>query len=185
MHLLLDSRAKSNNSRFTSAQTEDLIELREIFNNAADSPSEKVSPPVPGPSLKKSRSRHSLAKIKSVHALIKRKMSKYLSRHKPSTPPKAADATQPAKNEELGTVVKTPNVGPHAHFKPTKEDLRRNLLSDKEPEEGGYDSDAKVLNDVAKQIGGKSPSKRPSVHDIQWTPSLARCVKLLLSWKLN
>lgn len=180
----LQGRVRSN-SRFTSAQTEDLIELREIFNNAADSTAETVPPTDMGHDLKKSRSRHSLAKIKSVHALIKRKMSRDLGRHKSMTPLKGADSTQPGHDDEPGTVVKTPNVGHHAHFKPTKEDLRKNLLSDKDPEEGGYDSDAKVLNDVAKQVGGKSPSKRPSVHDIQWSPSFERYVKLRLSYRLN
>jgi hypothetical protein len=52
--------------------------------------------------------------------------------------------------------------------------LRKDLLSDKKPEEGGYDSDAEMLDDIAKNIGKKSPGKRPSIHSIDWNHSTGR-----------
>ncbi|KAF2183331.1 hypothetical protein K469DRAFT_728094 [Zopfia rhizophila CBS 207.26] len=168
---LLPNRVSSHGSRFTSARSEDLNELRQIFDNAADPDSKETSSKkshrlhFAGPSI------HSLHKMKSMHALIKRKFSRDLSREKSITHLKDARAKHVAINQEADTVLKVPIDGPNLQFKITKDDLRKDLLSDKKPEEGGYDSDAEVLDDIARKIGKKTPSKRTSLHSIDWTPS--------------
>jgi hypothetical protein len=175
---LLPKRPPSQNSHFTSARTDELHELRQIFENAKD---DEPKPPTPHKLGRGHFSRpsvyslHSLHKMKSMHSIIRRKFSKDLSKH-----PSCSNVKQgggPRKNGQSDvndTVLKQPNDGPNPQLKITKDDLRKDLLSDKKPDEGGYDSDAEVLDDIAKNIGKKSPGKRPSVHSIEWTPSTTR-----------
>ncbi|KAF2261460.1 hypothetical protein CC78DRAFT_355595 [Lojkania enalia] len=171
---LLSNQCGSNGSRFTSARSEDLHELRQIFNNATD----------PGPTeatLAKSHharakrpsvySLHSLHRVKSVHAFLKRKLSINSPKTDTDQTPKSNGNQKDEIASDPDTVIKSPRDGPVLQLKLTKDDLRRDLFSDKKPAEGGYDSDAEVLDDVARNIGKKTPSKRPSVHSIDWTPS--------------
>ncbi|KAF2796459.1 hypothetical protein K505DRAFT_347907 [Melanomma pulvis-pyrius CBS 109.77] len=172
---LLPKRPDSQGSRFTSARSEDLHELRQIFNSAKDSEDSKHSSrtkshrsPFARPSM---YSLHSLHKMKSLHALIKRKFSRDLSRTKSNTQLRESSPKKEHMIEEPDTVVKVPRDGPNLQLKITKDDLRKDLLSDKKPEEGGYDPDAEMLDDIARNIGKKPPSKRPSIHSIDWTSS--------------
>ncbi|KAF2642309.1 hypothetical protein P280DRAFT_396540 [Massarina eburnea CBS 473.64] len=169
---LLPKNTPSQNSQFTSAQSEELHELRQIFNNAS------ADVPNPTPPAKAGRTRfikpsvyslHSLHKMKSMHSMIRRKFSKDLSKktsganvHSPGAKKNAA--------ADPDTVLKQSNDGPNLQLKITKDDLRKDLLSDKNPDEGGYDPDAEVLDDIAKNIVKKTP-KRPSIHSIDWSPS--------------
>jgi hypothetical protein len=176
---LLPKRNGSQASRFTSARSEELHELRQIFESATDNGSKENSPartPRPRFSRPSIYSLHSLYKIKSVGALIKRKMSKDLSRSSPATQPKSVQMQTYLSTVEPDTVVKVPRGGPNVQLKITKSDLRRDLLSDKQPDEGGYDPDAEVLDDVARQVGKRASLKRPSLHSIEWTSSPARFV---------
>ncbi|KAF2737252.1 hypothetical protein EJ04DRAFT_488215 [Polyplosphaeria fusca] len=167
---LLLKRPGSSASRFTSALSEDLHELRQIFDSAQHVKATENSPPklgirIPRPSI------HSLHRVKSVQAFIKRKLSKDLTS---STPPSRLGDSGKQKiteTEDVDTMIKVPRHGPNLELKITKNDLRKDLLSDKKPADGGYDSDAEVLDDLARNIGKKSPSKRPSIHSIDWTPS--------------
>lgn len=176
---LLQKRIGSQGSRFTSARSEDLHELREIFNNAKDPSSKETSP------TKSYRSRftrssayslRSLHRIKSVHALVKRKLSKDLPKSSPNAQVKSGEIKNNNADKELDTVIKMPRDQPNLQLKITKADLRKDLLSDKKPEEGGYDADAEILDDVAKKMGKRTPSKRPSIHSIDWTSSPSRFV---------
>jgi hypothetical protein len=179
---LLPKRQDSEGSRFTSARSEDLHELQQIFDHAKDRSSKDTSPD------KTPRSRfmrpsinslHSLQKVKSVHALIKRRLSKDLSKTTPtSTPKKSKTAKEKHEDVEVDTVIRVARDGPNLQLKITKSDLKKDLLSDKKPDEGGYDSDAEVLSDVARKISKKSPSKRTSIHSIDWkTSSPSRSVR--------
>ncbi|KAF2653171.1 hypothetical protein K491DRAFT_718299 [Lophiostoma macrostomum CBS 122681] len=171
---LLPKRQDSDGSRFTSARSEDLHELQQIFDHAEDRNSKETSPD------KTPRSRfmrpsinslHSLQKVKSVHALIKRRLSKDLSKTTPTSTPKSKSDMDRRQDVDDDTVIKVARDGPNLQLKITKSDLRKDLLSDKKPDEGGYDSDAEVLDDVAKRIAKKSPSKRTSIHSIDWKTS--------------
>ena len=73
-----------------------------------------------------------------------------------------------------GTVVKQLKDGTNQQLQITKDDLRKDLLSDKKPDEGGYDSDAEALDEIANNIGKKSPIKRASIHSIDWTTTTGR-----------
>jgi hypothetical protein len=84
------------------------------------------------------------------------------------------EATQKVTSRGQDTVVRTSTDKANQQLKITKDDLRKDLLSDKKPDEGGYDSDAEVLEDIAKNIGKKTPSKRPSIHSVDWSPSAGR-----------
>jgi hypothetical protein len=177
---LLPKQPSSPNSHFTSARSEDLHELRQIFDNARDDGPDKASPP------KVPRARHSRASVYSLHSLHKMTSMRSILRRKFSKdmPKKASDASvrpQTAErpiNEEPDTVIKRSTEDPKQQLKVTKEDLRKDLLSDKKPAEGGYDSDAEVLDDVARNIGKKTPNKRPSIHSVDWSPSTGRLAYL-------
>jgi hypothetical protein len=167
----------SVNSRFTSARTEDLHELRQIFENAKDNEPIRVSPIKAAGRARFNKpsiySLHSLHKMKSMRSLIRRKFSRDLINN-PSGDPMLSSVAKEGVTPAQDTVVKQQNDEPNAQVKITKDDLRKDLLSDKRPDEGGYDSDAQVLDDIARNIAKKTPSKRPSIHSIDWTPSTAR-----------
>jgi hypothetical protein len=177
---LLPKRPPSQNSHFTSARTDDLHELRQIFDNAKDDGSKPPSPRKAGrahlirPSV---YSLHSLHKMKSMHSIIRQKFTKDLSKVSPGNPSRPENAKTNAEPTTTNTVLKQPNDSPNLQLNITKHDLKKNLLSDKKPDEGGYDSDAQMLDDIAKNIGRKAPSKRPSVHSIEWTPTNPRSVR--------
>lgn len=173
---LLPRSGEFTDSRFTSARTEDLHELQHIFNSAEQDEPTRTSPSkAPSrlrfdkPSMHSLRSMH---KMKSMRSLIRRKFSKDLV-VKPSgcqAPPLSIEAGKCVPD----TVVKQPTGGPIPQLHFTKDDLKKNLLSDKRPDEGGYDSDAQMLDDIARNIGRRTPSKRPSIHSIEWTISTGR-----------
>ena len=170
---LLPNDASSPNSRFTSARSEDLHELREIFHNARDSDEDRAMPMrairarFSRPSMHSIRSLH---KMTSMRSIIRRKFSKDLTNEAPDLVPARSNSIQ----SEPGTVLRQTKDGPNLQLQITKEDLRKDLLSDKKPDEGGYDSDAEVLDDIAKNVGKKSPTKRPSIHSVDWTTSTGR-----------
>lgn len=174
---LLSKDASSPSSRFTSARSEDLHELHEIFHNARDSNEDRA---MPMRTLRAHFSRPSMHSIRSLHkmtsmrSLIRRKFSKELPKKAPiiSSPhlqPRPRNITPAA-----GTVVKQLKDGTNQQLQITKDDLRKDLLSDKKPDEGGYDSDAEALDEIANNIGKKSPIKRPSIHSIDWTTTTGR-----------
>jgi hypothetical protein len=113
--------------------------------------------------------------MKSIHALIKRKFSRDLVKATSNTHLKEARL----RTENPDTVVKVPREGPNTQLKITKADLKKDLLSDRQPDEGGYDPDAEVLDDITKNIGKKSPAKRPSIHSVEWQSSPGRLVTKL------
>jgi hypothetical protein len=175
---LLPKQMGSPSSHFTSARSEDLHELRQIFENAQDDAPNRALP-VKAPRARGSRpsiySLHSLHKMTSMRSILRRKFSKDLS--KPGNKTLAHQHTeQNAGNKETDTIIKYKKEDLKEQLKITKDDLRKDLLSDKEPAEGGYDSDAQVLDEVARNIGKKTPSKRPSIHSVEWSPSTARFV---------
>ncbi|KAH7389652.1 hypothetical protein DE146DRAFT_173047 [Phaeosphaeria sp. MPI-PUGE-AT-0046c] len=157
--------AGSPNSQFTSARSEDLLELRHIFDNNTNKSGSPKAPRICSnrPSI---YSLHSLHKMTSMRSILKRKFFKETSKNFSDL-----SAGRPAIKEESGTMLKHHQADPQRQLKVTKDDLRRDLLSDKKPAEGGYDSDAEALDDVAHNVGKKTPSKRPSIHSVDWTPS--------------
>jgi hypothetical protein len=174
---LLPKHGSSPNSRFTSARTEDLHELDEIFHNARDSDQDRVTQMrtlrarFSRPSMHSIRSLH---KMTSMRSLIRRKFSKELPKKalgisSVHTQPRHRSLT-PASD----TVVKQLKNGLKEQLQITKDDLRKDLLSDKKPDEGGYDSDAEALDEIADNIGKKSPIKRPSIHSVDWTTTTGR-----------
>lgn len=110
-----------------------------------------------------------------MRSIIRRKFSKDLPKKGPDGQTTKSEGKKTLSAEESETVVRHQHDGPKNQLKITKSDIRRDLLSDKKPEEGGYDSDAEVL-DIAKNIGKRTPIKRPSIHSIDWTPSTGRSV---------
>jgi hypothetical protein len=178
---LLPKQPGSPNSHFTSARSEDLHELRQIFNNAQDDGLDTASPPK-APRARQSRasiySLHSLHKMTSMRSILRRKFSKNMPKKSSDASVRPPTAERPI-DEEPDTVIKRSNEEPKQQLKVTKEDLRKDLLSDKKPAEGGYDSDAEVLDDVARNIGKKTPNKRPSIHGVDWSPSTGRLAFLI------
>lgn len=174
---LLSKQNGSQSSRFTSARTEDLNELHLIFGNAKDTDDDRSSPTkmhsrFARPSVYSLRSLH---KMKSMHSLIRRKFSRDLTKKPSATQVKHSGAkTSAPSTADPDTVLRQPKDGPNLQVKLTKEDIRRDLLSDKQPAEGGYDPDAEMLDDVGRNIGKRTPSKRLSVHSIEWTSSNTR-----------
>ncbi|OCK75268.1 hypothetical protein K432DRAFT_176158 [Lepidopterella palustris CBS 459.81] len=171
---LLPARGDSTGSRFTSARSEDLHELQQIFDSAAALPHD-VESPTKNRDKRRARttsSSHNLEKIKSVQALIKKKLSiDFPPRSKSSTHTPGHNVPKTDSLNESGTVIKIARQGANIDIQITKQDLRNDLLSDKGPEEGGYDSDAEVLDDIVKRLGKKTPTKRTSLHSIEWSPS--------------
>jgi hypothetical protein len=170
---LLSKDTGSPSSHFTSARSEELHELRQIFEDAQDESPHKTSPlrrPRPHSSRRSIYSLHSLHKMTSMRSLLRRKFSKDLPRKK-SNASTRQHAEREAIKEEPDTIAKHANVDKKHKLKVTKDDLRKDLLSDKDPVEGGYDSDAEVLDVVARNIGKSTPTKRPSIHSVEWAPS--------------
>ncbi|KAF2127456.1 hypothetical protein P153DRAFT_67951 [Dothidotthia symphoricarpi CBS 119687] len=165
---LLPRQPSLPNSRFTSARSDELHELRQIFENAEDRAS-----PTKGPRSRLSRSSmhslHSLHKMKSMRSIIRRRFSKDLTKKGTGVDPRV---TSQVADADAATVIKQPRDAASEQLKIVKAGLRKDLLSDKRPDEGGYDSDAEVLGDIAKNISKKSPSKRPSIHSIEWSSSM-------------
>ncbi|KAI8934040.1 hypothetical protein NX059_008808 [Plenodomus lindquistii] len=164
-------------SRFTSARSEDLHELREIFDCAQHRSDDRPKPsPIPRsrfgrPSMHSLRSLH---KMSSMRSIIRRKFSRDDSGHELVSQngfPRMDDKTI---SEEPGTMVRQSRGRPDEQLKITKSNLRKDLLSDKKPDQGGYDPDAEMLDDIANRIGKKTSGKRPSIHSIDWTPSTGR-----------
>lgn len=172
---LLPNNTASPASHFTSIRSEEIHELNQIFENARDEP--KESSPAKARRGRFSRSSlyslHGLHKMQSMHSIIKRKFSRDLSRQSSTAYLKDAKVTT-SKPEDPDTVIKLPRDGPNAQIKITKDNLRKDLFSEKKPAEGGYDPDAQVVEGFAKNMGKRTPSKRASLHSIDWTPSTGR-----------
>ncbi|KAL1797169.1 hypothetical protein ACET3X_003775 [Alternaria dauci] len=172
---LLPKATGSPSSRFTSARSEDLHELREIFYNARASDDDRAMPMralrarFSRPSMHSIRSLHKMASMRS---LIRQKFSKETTKQAPGVSSVHTLPKQKSIASVPDTVVKQLK-DPNQQLQITKDDLRKDLLSDKKPDEGGYDSDAEVLDDIAKNIGKKSPSKRPSIRSVDWTATTA------------
>ncbi|KAF1926088.1 uncharacterized protein M421DRAFT_102707 [Didymella exigua CBS 183.55] len=160
-------------SRFTSVRTDDLHELQEIFHHAQDG-ADSQEPSTRAPRARFSRasiySLHSLHKMTSMRSLIKRKFSRDLAK-KDSGLNIHIEVSQKVTTVDQDTVVRSSKEEAKEQLKITKEDLRKDLLSDKKPDEGGYDSDAEMLDDFARNMGKKTPSKRASIHSVNWSPS--------------
>lgn len=108
-----------------------------------------------------------------MRSILRRKFSKDL----PKVDNKALMRHHTGKkvnSREPETVIIHSQQYPKQQLNITKDDLRTDLLSNKKPAEGGYDSDAEVLDDIARNIGKKISSKRPSIHSVEWSPSTAR-----------
>lgn len=173
---LLPKLTESPNSRFTSFRSDELHELHQIFDHAQDDADERVTP------RRTSRARfgrasiyslHSLHNMTSMRSLIKRKFSRDLTK-KNSALKIHIKAAQNVDMSDQDTVVRVPGTEANQQLRITKHDLRKDLLSTKRPDEGGYDSDAKMLDDLARDIGKKTPSKRASIHSVNWSPSTSR-----------
>ncbi|KAF1833329.1 hypothetical protein BDW02DRAFT_383056 [Decorospora gaudefroyi] len=171
---LLTPNASSPNSRFTSARSEELHELRDIFHNARDSdehravPMQALRPRFSRPSM---HSLHNLHKMTSMRSILRRKLSRGPLNKAPLGPPVRSESKAQSIHVEHDTVIKQVNHGPNQQLQITKDDLRKHLLSDKKAHEGGYDSDAEMLDDIAKNLVKRSASKRPSIHSVDWTTS--------------
>src|SRR5690242_1762503 len=173
---LLPKLTESPNSRFTSFRSDELHELHQIFDHAQDDADERITP------RRTSRARfgrasiyslQSLHNMASMRSLIKRKFSRDLTK-KNSALKIHINAAQNVDMSDQDTVVRVPGIEANQRLKITKDDLRKDLLSTKKPDEGGYDSDAKMLDDLARDIGKKTPSKRASIHSVKWSPSTGR-----------
>ncbi|EUC46911.1 hypothetical protein COCMIDRAFT_35499 [Bipolaris oryzae ATCC 44560] len=174
---LLPEQTSSPNSQFTSARSGDLQEIREIFQHADHCEEDRDTPLQAGPARFSRPSVHSirsLHKVKSMRSMIKKKFSKDFSKKTPSTPIHYSDENEITPKSTPDTVIKLQKSGPKQQLHITKQDLRNNLLSNKKAHEGGYDSDAQVLDDVARSAGKRSPNKRPSIHSVDWVASPGR-----------
>ncbi|EMD96472.1 hypothetical protein COCC4DRAFT_26984 [Bipolaris maydis ATCC 48331] len=173
----LPEQTSSPNSQFTSARSGDLYELREIFQHAYHCHEDRDTPLQAGPARFSRPSVHSirsLRKVKSMRSVIKKRFSKDFNKKAPSTPTPHSDANDITPKSTPDTVIKLQKRGPKQQLQIAKHDLRNNLLSDKKAHEGGYDSDAQVLDDVARNADKRSPNKRPSIHSVDWVASPRR-----------
>lgn len=170
---LLPKQHASPNSRFTSVRSDELHELHQIFDHAQNDKATPTRAPRARFSRASVYSLHSLHKMTSMRSLIKRKFSKDMTK-KDSGLKIHIEATQKVTTGDQDTVVRITNIDTaKQQLKLTKADLRKDLLSDKKPHEGGYDSDAEILDDMARNIGKKTPSKRASIHSVKWSPSIS------------
>ncbi|KAF3007895.1 hypothetical protein E8E13_011015 [Curvularia kusanoi] len=173
---LLPKTPASLNSRFTSVRSDEFNELHQIFDHAQDAAGDRGTPTQ---ALRARFSRASVYSLRSLHkmisvrSLLKRRFSRDLARKEPGMQIHI-EATQRVTMSDHDTVIRASKNKAIQQLKVTKEDLRRDLLSDKKPRKGGYDSDAEVLDDLAKNIGKKTPSKRASIHSVNWSPSTDR-----------
>lgn len=172
---LLPKLSGSANSHFTSVRSDDLHDLHQIFDHVEDHASEPATP------FHASRTRfsrtsiyslHSLHKMASMRSLIKRKFSRDLSKKRGSK--MHIGVAQKVVMSDQETVMKAPRNHAKQQLKVTKDDLRMNLLSSKRPDEGGYDLDAEILDDLVRNIGKKTPCQRASIHSINWSRSSRR-----------
>lgn len=173
---LLPKLTESSNSRFTSFRTDELHELHQIFDYARDGADENATPRrTPHTRFNRASiySLNNLHKMTSMRSLIKRKFSRDLTR-KDLASKIDIEAAHNDITSGQDTVVRAPENEAKHRLKITKDDLRKDLLSTKRPDEGGYDSDAKILNDLANNVGKKTPSKRASIHSVNWSPSTDR-----------
>lgn len=172
--LLLQAEG-SPTSHFTSARSEDLHVLRELFDSAEAGSDKRALPaPIPRPRFGRPsmQSLRSLHKMSSMRSIIRRKFSKEASAHDLTVPGAVSHKADETITEESSTMIVQPREAPNEQFRVAKKELRKHLLSDKKSEQGGYDSDAEMLDDIANRIGKKTTSKRLSVHSIEWTPSI-------------
>ncbi|KAH6639340.1 hypothetical protein C7974DRAFT_129392 [Boeremia exigua] len=170
---LLPKLPGSSNSRFTSFRSDELHELHQIFDRAQDGADDNTTP------ARASRARfsrasvyslHSLHKMTSMRSLIRRRFSRDLTK-KESAFEIHTEATESVITSDHDTVVKISKIEATQQLQITKHDLRKDLLSDKKPDQGGYDSDAEILGVLARNAGKKTPSKRASIHTVRWSPS--------------
>ncbi|KAG9200140.1 hypothetical protein G6514_007618 [Epicoccum nigrum] len=162
---LLPKTPTSLNSRFASVRSDELHELHHIFDHAQD-PADRATP------TRALRARFSQAsvyslrnlhKMTSMRSLLQRRFSRDLAR-KESGLKIHIEATQKVTKSTHDTAVKALKDKAIQRLKVTKEDLRKDLLSDKKPHEGGYDSDAQILDDLARNIGKKSPPRPKMIN---------------------
>lgn len=172
---LLPSKGNSYGSGLTSAQSEDLHKLRQTFESAATIEYSPDSLARPRRRARTSSSQHNLQKIRSVQALIKKKLSRDLSKSRSTLQAKGPASHTTGNENGQGTVIKISRQGLDTDVRITKEDLRNDLLSHKKPEEGSYDPDAEVLDDIVKRLERKTPTKRTSIHNIKWNASSPNC----------
>ena len=116
----------------------------------------------------------SLHKMTSMRSIIRRKFSKDLASKDHILTKAKPEVTDTIIMSKSRTVAKQLQHGPHQHLHIAQSDLRKDVLSNKASDQGGYDSDAKVLDDIARNISKKLPTKRPSIHSIDWTTSTGR-----------
>jgi hypothetical protein len=173
---LLPSIPVSSDSQFTSAQTNELLELQHIFEGVREQGVNQASP-AQKPRARFSRtsmySLHNLHKMTSMRSIIKRKFSKEPVR-KDSSKLRDACRADEVDGDDQNTVVRQPRNQAGGQLKITKHDLRKDLLSNKGLSEGGYDPDAEVLDDVARNVGKKASGKRRSIHSVDWSASTGR-----------
>lgn len=67
-----------------------------------------------------------------------------------------------------GFLKKSERAGNDNDIQTKKQSLRKNLLSAKPPEEGGYDADAEMLDDIVKRLSKAPSSQRTSIHTVEW-----------------
>ncbi|KAL5113220.1 hypothetical protein ACEQ8H_008915 [Pleosporales sp. CAS-2024a] len=172
---LLSKQGASPGSRVASTRSEELHALRRIFDNAQEATEERAAPqraPRPRTSRPSMYSLHSLHKMTSMRSILKKKFSKDLSRKKSNVSVQQQARKRVAADQPHTMIKHTPASPRHALGVP-QDDLPNDLLSDKKPAEGGYDPDAEVLDIVARNVAKGTPSKRPSIHSIDWAPSSA------------
>lgn len=172
---LLPSKGNSYGSGFTSAQSEDLHKPRQTFESAATIEYSLDSLARPGRRARTSSSPHNLQKIRSVQALIKKKLSRDLSKSRSTLQAKGPASHTTGNENDQGTVIKISRQGLDTDVKVTKEDLRNDLLSHKKPEEGSYEPDAEVLDDIVQRLERKTPVKRTNIYNIEWNASSQNC----------
>ncbi|KAJ4988238.1 hypothetical protein SVAN01_06334 [Stagonosporopsis vannaccii] len=171
---LLPRLPESPNSHLTSFRSDELDELHRIFDHAQDDADEHVTP-WRTPRARFSRasiySLHSLHRMTSMRSMIKRKFSQDPRRIDPASKIHIMVAQDVVATSDQDTVVRAPRNKGKQRLKITKDNLRKDLLSTKRSEEGGYDSDARMLDDLERNVGKRISSKRASIHSVNWSPS--------------
>ncbi len=174
---LLLQHIGSPQSAFTSTRSEDLLEIRDIFDHAHDHLEHRPfleQAPRTRLSRASSHSLRSLHKMASMRSIIQRKFSKEYSKKDLVCSSKHTKTKTKVSKLEHSILPKKTHKAHNEQFSNIKTDLHNHLLSDKKASKGGYDSDAEVIDDMAKNFGKKIMGKRPSIHSIDWATSISR-----------
>lgn len=174
---LLPPLSHAGSWRLTSTPSEDLHELRDMFENAQDCSHSQASP-IPAPRMPFGRpsmqSLRSLHKMTSMRSIIKRRFSKDLPKQSLAMDRVHSDTKTSSVAKEPDSIVRQPKIIQSQPPNIPRANLKTVLRSERNIHGSEYDADAVIIDDIGKRLEKKPLVSRPSIHSIDWTPSTNR-----------